>query len=308
MGSAYCAIDEEAAYRAMEMSGCSRYVPGAATAAYRQHADLAAATARFQKKRAGPEHHRRIDYLLGLYVCKLAENINESYAIVVNPPSGIRAEPARFLKGVSYARERNAAEWLCIQALLDRIRRTGVTSENDVGSIPSLEKRLEERMELQGTMKAANAYYRSHGTLEGCPCLPREHVRMLEADMAAGYHMEDQPFTEFQILDNDAEIRLVRERIRAQEMDCYTGWEFEGGEVEADPEAGQLRVLFDGMPDESVRAALKQNGFRWAPKARAWQRKLDGDAIRAADSIEAICPICGEKPSDLQHSEEKRRN
>ena len=87
MGSAYCAIDEEAAYRAMEMSGCSRYVPGAATAAYRQHVDLASATARFQKKRAGPEHHRRIVYLLGLYVCKLAENINESYDIEVHAPN-----------------------------------------------------------------------------------------------------------------------------------------------------------------------------------------------------------------------------
>ena len=295
----------------MEMSGCSRYVPGAATTAYRQHADMAAATARFQKKRAGPEHHRRIDYLLGLYVCKLAENINESYTIVVNPPSGIRAGPARFLKGVSYAREQNAAEWLCIQALLDRIRRTGMDGD-DGGDIPRLEKKLEERMRLQESMKAANAYYRSHGTLEGCPNLPRERVRILEADMAAGYRMEDQPFTEFQILSNDAEIRLIRERIRTleqdQEMDCYTGWEFEGGEVEADLETGYLLILFDCIPDEPVRAALKRNGFRWAPKARAWQRKLNGDAIRAADSIEAIYPICGEKPSSLQHSEEKRRN
>ena len=105
MDGAYCAIDEETVYRAMEISGHSRYVPGAATAAYRQHVDRAAAIARFQKKRAGPKHHRRINYLLGLYVCKLAENINESYAIVVNPPTGIRAGPVRFLKGVSYARE-----------------------------------------------------------------------------------------------------------------------------------------------------------------------------------------------------------
>ena len=130
--------------------------------------------------------------------------------------------------------------------------------------------------------------------------------------MAAGYHMEDQPFTKFEILNNDAEIRLIRERIKMliqkHEMDCYTGWEFEGGEVEADLENGYLRVLFDGIPDESVRMALKRNGFRWAPKARAWQRKLNGDAIRAADSIEAIYPICGEKPSSLQHSEEKRGN
>ena len=123
--------------------------------------------------------------------------------------------------------------------------------------------------------------------------------------MAAGYRMEDQPFTEFQILNNDAEIHFIQERIRTLELDCYTGWEFEGGEVEADPENGCLRVLFDGIPDESVRMALKRNGFRWAPKARAWQRRLDKDAIRAADSIEAIYPICGEKPSSLQHNEGK---
>lgn len=215
MGSAYYAIDEETAYRAMEMSGYSWYIPGIATAAYRQYADKAAALARSQKKRVDPEYYKRIDYLLELYARKLAENINEGYAIEVYAPSGMLAGPARFLKGVSYARERNTAEWLCIQALLDKIRRTGMES-NDGSGIPRLERKLDECIELQKTMKAVNAYYRNHKTLEGCPDLSNACIRTLETDMAAGYHMENQPFIEFQILNNNAEIRLIRERIRTR--------------------------------------------------------------------------------------------
>ena len=60
------------------------------------------------------------------------------------------------------------------------------------------------------------------------------------------------------------------------------------------------QVFFDGKPDADTRAELKSSGFRWAPSVGAWQRQLTDNAIRAADRLECIKPLSGEKPSQLQ--------
>ena len=45
---------------------------------------------------------------------------------------------------------------------------------------------------------------------------------------------------------------------------------------------------------------LKSNGFHWSPNAGAWQRQLNDRTIWAADRIQCIQPVSGEKPSELQ--------
>lgn len=77
------------------------------------------------------------------------------------------------------------------------------------------------------------------------------------------------------------------------------GWEFDGGRVEANTDANRLQILFDEKPDEETREALKSNGFRWSPKAEAWQRQLTDNAYYGANYIQAIQPLSGEKPTDL---------
>ena len=309
MSVEYYPINEDAARRAKGANSFSEYVPGSATAAYRQYVDKAAEIAESQKKRVDPEHHQRIDYLLDLYARKLAENMNESYGIDSRVPSMMIAGPANFPTGKkekqNRARERNAAEWQCIQALLDKIRGTGTggISSDDENAIPKLEKKLAERMELQETMKAVNAYYRKHKTLEGCPDLPPESIQELGEDTAR--RVGNVPYPSYALANNNAEIRRIKGRIetltRQREMG-YIGWEFEGGEVEIDQEANRLQVLFDSKPDEAVRTELKSSGFRWSPRAKAWQRQLNDDAIFAADYIKAIRPLSGEKPSELQRA------
>jgi len=44
---------------------------------------------------------------------------------------------------------------------------------------------------------------------------------------------------------------------------------------------------------------LKKNGFKWSPKAEAWQRQLNHNAFFAANYIAAIQPITGERPTDI---------
>ena len=60
-------------------------------------------------------------------------------------------------------------------------------------------------------------------------------------------------------------------------------------------EDNRLQVFFDGKPDADTRAELKSSGFRWAPSVGAWQRQLTDNAIRAADRLECIKPLSGEK-------------
>ena len=50
-------------------------------------------------------------------------------------------------------------------------------------------------------------------------------------------------------------------------------------------EENRVQIIFDGKPDADVRAALKQNGFRWAPSQGAWQRMLNQNGICAARQV-----------------------
>lgn len=305
----YYDINEDAARCAREMNSFSEYTPGSATALYRRMVDEAAEIAEKQKKRVDPMHHERIDYLLDLYARKLAENRNNSYDIESRVPSVIIAGPANFPvrkeEKQNAAREKNNQEWQHIQGLLDKIRSTGMggISSDDPDAIPKLEARLKALEAFQTTMKAVNAYHRKHKTLDGCPDLTPEQIEELKAKMAKDWHTQPKPYSSWELSNNNAEIRRVRQRIETlvrQRETGYIGWEFDGGEVEVNQEMNRLQILFDDKPDEEIRTALKSNGFRWAPSAGAWQRQLNDNAIRAADYVKAILPVSGDKPSELQ--------
>ncbi|HAQ0197288.1 TPA: hypothetical protein IWN87_002840, partial [Enterococcus faecium] len=189
--------------------------------------------------------------------------------------------------------------------LLDKIRSTGMggISADDPQAVSKLEKKLEKLEASQELMKAVNAYYRKHGTLDGCPHLTERGIENLKADMASGWHYEKKPFQSWQLSNNNAEIRRLKGRIEEltrQKEAAYVGWEFDGGTVEINRVANRLQIFFEGKPDAAVRDELKSNGFRWSPKAGAWQRQLNDTTIRVADRIKCIQPLSGEKPSALQ--------
>ena len=181
----------------------------------------------------------------------------------------------------------------------------GGISADDPQAVQKLEKKLESLEKSQETMKAVNAYYRKHKTLDGCPHLPPEELEKLKADMASSWHLEDKPFATWALSNNSAEIRRVKDRIKSlsqQKEIGFVGWEFDGGKVEANTEANRLQIFFEDKPDEATREALKSNGFRWSPKAGAWQRQLTSNAYYAADYVKAIAPLTGEKPTELQRA------
>ena len=305
----YYPINEGAARRAKEAISFFDYRPGSATAEYRHYVDQAVEIAERQKKRVEPEHHEKIDQLLDTYARKLAENMNKGYEITARVPSVLIAGPANFpvraKEKQNAANDRNMEEFQYIQGLLDKIRSTGMggISADDPQAVSKLEKKLEKLEASQELMKAVNAYYRKHGTLDGCPYLTEKGIENLKADMASSWHCEKKPFQSWQLSNNNAEIHRLKGRIeeltRHKEA-AYVGWEFEGGTVEINREANRLQIYFEGKPDATVRDELKSNGFRWSPKAEAWQRQLNDTTIRITDRIKCIQPLSGEKPSALQ--------
>ena len=307
----YYTINEAAAKRAKDMNSFSDYKQGSATAEYRHYVDEAVQLAERQKQRVDPMYHEKIDSLLDTYARKLAANMNKGYEIDARVPSILIAGgsnfPTRKKEKQNAARDSNYREWQDIQGLLDKIRSTGMggISADDPQAVQKLEKKLESLEKSQETMKAVNAYYRKHKTLDGCPHLPPEELEKLKADMASSWHLEDKPFATWALSNNSAEIRRVKDRIKSlsqQKEIGFVGWEFDGGKVEANTEANRLQIFFEDKPDEATREALKSNGFRWSPKAGAWQRQLTSNAYYAADYVKAIAPLTGEKPNELQRA------
>ena len=307
----YYTINEAAAKRAKDANSFSDYKQGSATAEYRHYVDEAVQLAERQKQRVDPMYHEKIDSLLDTYARKLAANMNKGYEIDARVPSILIAGgsnfPTRKKEKQNAARDSNYREWQDIQGLLDKIRSTGMggISADDPQAVQKLEKKLESLEKSQETMKAVNAYYRKHKTLDGCPHLLPEQLEKLKADMASSWHLGDKPFATWALSNNSAEIRRVKDRIKSlsqQKEIGFVGWEFDGGKVEANTEANRLQIFFEDKPDETTREALKSNGFRWSPKAGAWQRQLTSNAYYAADYIKAIAPLTGEKPTELQRA------
>lgn len=305
----YYPINEEAARRAKNANSFSDYVPDSATAEYRRCVDEAVELAQRQKKRVAPEYHDKIDGLLDTYARKLAANMNESYNIEARCPSILIAGggnfPVKKKQKQNEARDRNMRDWQEIQRLLDKIKSTGMggISADNPHAIERLQSKLARLEQAQKLMKAVNAYYRKHKTLDGCPNLSPETIERQKAAMATGWRTEDKPYPSWQLSNNNAEIRRVKARIEEltrQQEKGYVGWLFDGGVVEANREANRLQIVFEDKPDEDTRTELKSHGFRWSPSVGAWQRQLNDNAIYAANHIRCIQPTTGEKPTELQ--------
>lgn len=97
----------------------------------------------------------------------------------------------------------------------------------------------------------------------------------------------------------------MKDRIQSLSVnkeELYTGWEFAEGRAEINVKDNRLQLFFDDKPDGKIRDELKANGFRWSPKASAWQRQLNSNAIYAADAVSSIKPLTGERVIELQRN------
>jgi hypothetical protein len=177
-------------------------------------------------------------------------------------------------------------------------------SASDPLAVEKLTEKLQSCEELQTVMKDVNAHWRKHGTCTGAPGITDAQAEKLDNKIAATTRSwERQPFSGYDLTNNNSEIKRLKTRIaettRYQEVG-FSGWEFYDGRAEANTELNRLQLFFDEKPNEVERARLKANGFKWAPTHGAWQRQLTDNAIYAADRLDFLKPLDGRSVREHQ--------
>ena len=76
-------------------------------------------------------------------------------------------------------------------------------------------------------------------------------------------------------------------------------WDYIASESALTNENNPFTYLDEKPSDERINT-LKQNGFKWAPKGKAWQRPLTNQTMSVCDKIGFIKPLDGRKPTDIQ--------
>ena len=290
----YYEINEEAARRAKDMNSFNGYTEGSATASYRRYVDEASELAEKCKKSIDPMYHEQIDALLDRYAKRLAENLNSANAIDARVPSVMIAGPANFpvraKEKQNAARDRNMEEYNEIRGLLEKMRSVGHggIQADDPKAIEKLREKICGAEVMQEHMKIVNAYYRKHKTLEGCDALSDKEAREITTSMARDWRTDPSPFASYELTNNNANIRRMRERLEQLEKAKNTETkehDINGIRVVENTEAMRIQLFFPGKPDDATRTLLKSNGFLWAPSVGAWQRQLTSNGRYACKMV-----------------------
>jgi hypothetical protein len=169
----------------------------------------------------------------------------------------------------------------------------GGISGDDPNALEKLRAKLAELEHFQDLMRKVNIIIKKEATTEGrikalLPLSNNEASlarKLLEPDYAGRIG-----FKEYQLTNNSANIRRIKDRIvelekaalrqdKEEVTDKYTYRE--------DTAENRLMFLFDGKPDENTRAMLKGRGFKWSPTRNAWVRQWTENALFAARCVKA---------------------
>lgn len=299
----YGSIDEETARNAHYCVHMSDYKPGSATASYRNSVNEAAQMVEQQKARVSAFYHDKLDALLNSYARRLAQWTNDYNRNQASYPSQFIAGAGNYnMKKHNRQMSREDSLWeeyRQIEAILDKIRSigTGPVDLADPHAREMLTERLNSQRQMLEDAKTANAYYRKHKTLEGCPGLSEKNRAWLTRPgvFASGdgspISLYGSPFPAYELASIRGKIERTEQRLaeldrrEQQAAEPQTGTAFDGGQIVRNIDLNRLQILFDAIPDAGTRAALKQNGFRWSPKNQAWQRQLTDNAERAARQV-----------------------
>jgi GTPase involved in cell partitioning and DNA repair len=287
-------INEETARRAHEAVHMSNYKENSATNEYQASVEEVQRIGEEQKKKVSPFYHDKIDALVDKYARRLAKWYNDYNRNEASCPSWFITGPANYPMR-KHERQMNRertlwAEYDEIKAIIDRIKAVG-KGGIDLAD-PNAREMLEERLaELKSTLersKEINKYYRKNKTMIGFPEMEPEKAEKMTQTIKET--MERCPWITNPI--PAYELTSLRDKIKRTEskleelnrrQEAQTEEEqHEGYQIIKNVEIDRLQILFDEIPDEETRSALKSNGFRWSPRNKAWQRQLTANAERAA--------------------------
>lgn len=164
---------------------------------------------------------------------------------------------------------------------------TGGISSDDPDAVDKLKEKLGRLKELQERMKAANRAIRMKDTAKGDAKLtemgytPGQIKKLREPDFCGriGY-------PSYAITNNNGNIHRIEERIKDLERRAERQPVSESTDLyEFKVEDNRVQFIFDGKPDDDVRAILKRHAFKWSPSRMAWVRQASGNGLYAAEAV-----------------------
>lgn len=290
----YYPIDETTARRAHEMMSFRENQPGSATAEYRAQVDEAAAMVERQKTAVSSYYHDKLDALLDRYARQLADWTNAYNRNGASCPSVMISGAGNF--PVRKKLKQNAREdslWQQrqeIDAILDKIKSTGTgpVDLTDPHAHEILTDQLDAARQTLDYCKAGNAYFRKHKTLRGYGNLTDEQADRLTDPHDFGMRLYGKPYPDYELTSLRGKIKRLEARLAELDKLQATptaSHEVNGVQIVENTTDNRLRLIFPDKPDDTTRALLKSYGFRWSPRASAWQRQLTPNARYAAKQI-----------------------
>lgn len=282
----YFTINESAAKTANDINNFSDYKPNNATngyiAACNEVYDLAEEIA--EKK---PQQAEKAAYMATRYAKKYAEYLNNYYRNEAACPSvlicGAGNFPTRRKEKQNARRDSLMKEYNYIQEYKNKIKHL-LTNDapilsSDADAIERLQDKINDLEAEKELMKEINAYYRKNKSLEEFEKdIPHNLQRHIDIVLKYGWGSDGRLFD---TSNTNQEIKRLKDRLqKLQEIkDEGTNEKtYEGFTVVENADLMRLQVLFDDIPDATVRDLLKSNGFKWSPKNQAWQRQLTDNA------------------------------
>lgn len=175
-----------------------------------------------------------------------------------------------------------------------------IIRSDDTSALQKLNENYDYISNRQEYMTKVNDYFKINGTVKGCPGVEDEAAILLDSKIKEG---QDVPYPKSFFDDNQKtldRLQKMMDRVENKPETLFKGWQFEGGEAVINLANNRLQLMFEEKPDDEKIGVIKQNGFKWAPKGKAWQRQLTYQTMAVCDKIDFIKPIDGRKPSDIQ--------
>jgi hypothetical protein len=166
----------------------------------------------------------------------------------------------------------------------------GGVSSDDPDAIEKLRRQLVTLEQLQDRMKAGNKVIKSKYTPEAktAALIVQGFTEAQATQLQVPDFCGRIGFASYQLTNNNANIRRIRERIEQIESSRTKNdveAEGKGYTYREDVEENRAMFEFPGKPVEAIRSILKQHAFKWSPTRGAWVRQLTNSARYAAACV-----------------------
>lgn len=234
--------------------------------------------------------------LRSLELSRRAAAVESNRAVSSDDPTGVIQ-----LREKLYALEQRQARMVainkCVQKIAAKPRQTKAQKEA---------KESARRAALHTSMQASNDLFRAEQAekkawLDTLPAKAPDLAKLAGISEAEALRLLTPDFVgrigfaDYEIKNNNANIRNVRERLadleavaeRRTQDDIETLYTLDGIQItiRESGAANRIQIAFPAKPAGSVLGVLRDHGFIWAPSQNAHQRKLNNGARYAAECV-----------------------